>query len=160
MAKPKSGLKSFDGGPESVELSTDAPPKIKSIISLPGLSKGSQKLARTFQKLVGAKKPDSPALSVAAHVFLATLTELGFEQNLSNCTVTHTTFGKILPLPDLTNLDIAAPDALALQFAFRNLPELEFFLPYISLRAKLQVKNPGSTLAPEPDYDEDGFLID
>jgi hypothetical protein len=54
------------------------------------------------------------------------------------------------------------PVEAALHFALSQLPELEFYLPYISLRvrlAKAARRNGSQALPPEPDYDVDGFLV-
>ncbi len=59
----------------------------------------------------------------------------------------------------------ADSEELALDFAVRHFPEMEFYLPFISLRAtRYKRLNPRSgptrLLPPEPEYDEDGFLAE
>jgi len=162
-AKAKNGL--------NVAHQTDVTPAPPApFLKLPAISSGSQKLARTFQKLVGAApKPVSPPLSVFASVWLATLTELGFELDLPTQVLSHSIFERTLKMPAFVsspnnaNHENAAPEIAALDFAFKNLPELEFYLPYISLRARLAATNFNNSkkpLVPEPDYDDDGFLIE
>jgi hypothetical protein len=52
------------------------------------------------------------------------------------------------------------PESVALDWAARHFPEMEFYLPYISRRAARTRRPTGRPTTPEPEYDEDGFLAD
>ncbi len=163
-AKAKNGLNvahQTDVKPApSVVVAQDTPPAPR--LKLPAISNGSQKLARTFQKLVGGAP--KPTLTAFTRAWLATLTELGFEPDLQTRILTHPIFERTLKMPAFNaNHENAAPEIAALDFAIKNLPELEFYLPYISLRARLAATNLNHSkklLTPEPDYDDDGFLVE
>ena len=122
---------------------------------------GSPRLARAFQKLIGG----SSVVSATSYIdtFMATLAELGFVVGSSSASLTHPlAFERELALPVLKPSEAGEPVGAALHFALSQLPELEFYLPYISLRVRLAKAARGSgspALTPEPDYDADGFLL-
>ncbi len=144
--------------------------------SLLNLGSGDPRgLARAFQALVGPPRSTPPALDPRRGPVLETLQRLGFvrhDQNesiqLSHPLTDDRTIIFILPEAksppptDLTTLTDLAEE-LALEFAVKHFPEMDFYLPYISLRANRTKRLTAQSglprrLAPEPEYDEDGFL--
>ncbi len=144
--------------------STPAP---RSLLNLGGGDRRG--LQRAFQALVGrAGIAEAPADPLETHLVqvLQLLQSLGF--------VLHSTPGDppALSHPLAPDRRIALvlsspetdPEATALAWATRNFPEMEFYLPFIILRATRQKRlagaGPTRPRPPEPEYDEDGFLAD
>ena len=129
--------------------------------SLLNLGGGDRRgLERAFQTLVGRGQP--PRLDPTP--ILKVLHSLDF--------VIHPIEGGLLVSHPLAperqvRCEIEAgrdPQEWVLAWAGRHFPEMEFYLPYISLRAsrarKLTGGNRNRPMTPEPEYDEDGFLAD
>ncbi len=121
-------------------------------------------LQRAMQHLVGRKAaPDALAINEAV---LQILTGLGFEiasqADVQPVRLTHPfAEGRMVAL-ELPPSSGKSPESLALEFAAAHFPEMEYYLPYITARARYQAalkknRRP-APLGPEPDYDEDGFL--
>lgn len=125
------------------------------------------KLARAFQKLVGTGQPaklQSPQ-SQYERAFLLCLKDLDFIYNPQSNKLVHPLApDRTIALPAIPEKSDEPAELAALNFAVANWSELEFYLPYITLRAKLlatiRKNNKGRPLPPEPDYDEDGFLLE
>lgn len=162
LPKSKHNLNLTNAQPKQTVAAEAAPgePGRKPMLNLRG--DGSTKLARAFQKLVGSST--TPPLNNAARRFLNTLTEVGFSLNPQGRILSHPTAPALtLAFPYLSELQSDTPELAALQFAISNLPELGFYLPYITTRAKILGagrSNQSGGLPPEPEYDEDGFLSD
>jgi hypothetical protein len=117
-------------------------------------------LERAFQALVGpANSPEAAALEV-----LRRLGFLRYEQGeavlLSHPLAPDRRVPFLLAEPIPAEFEA---ESWALEFAAHHFPEMEFYLPYISLRAARQKRltvqsGPVRRLSPEPEYDEDGFL--
>lgn len=125
-------------------------------------------LAKAFRALVGGK-PKSPPTekSLAGPPFtlaLEVLTGLGF-QILPGTTppeLAHS-FAPGRPIICQPPMETFDPESWALDWAARNFPEMEFYLPFIVRRAALARKNQaanGRPTTPEPEYDDDGFLAE
>lgn len=122
------------------------------------------RLTRAFQKLVGAGQP-AKTQSSYERAFLACLKNLDFIYNAQFNTLVHPLApDRVLKLPPLTEKNNELPESAALHYAVKHWPELEFYLPYITLQAKLAAATrkigKGRSLPPEPEYDEDGFLLE
>ncbi len=136
--------------------------------SLLNLAGGDRRgLERAFQTLVGRSKPAAPARPANLAPFLEVLHKLGFstEQQANSLLLTHSlAAGRQFSLQVEGDPD---PETWTLSWVTRYVPEIEFYLPYISLRANHARRmaaplQPGQRrpLTPEPEYDEDGFLAD
>ena len=142
-------------------------PLSRPLLNLGGGDKSG--LAKAFQALVGGKPkpappPGKPFAGPQFALALEVLTGLGFQilPGTNPPGLTH-------PLaPDRrTSCRLAAetfdPESWALDWAARNFPEMEFYLPFIIRRAVLSRKNQpanGRPTTPEPEYDDDGFLAE
>lgn len=125
------------------------------------LGAGDQRgLERAFQTLVGR-----PAADPRAAQALKVLYGLGFGPpsddpgpELSHPLVPERKLAFKLASPSAAK----DPETLALEWAQKYFPEMEFYLPYISLRSARQKRlaQTSRALPPEPEYDEDGFLAD
>jgi hypothetical protein len=122
-------------------------------------------LAKAFQALVGGKRKEpSPAAGPQFAQALEVLTGLGFQIRPGT-----TPPGLAHPLapdrhrtcqPPAGPFD---PESWALDWATRNFPEMEFYLPFILRCAALSRKSQptdGRPNTPEPEYDDDGFLAE
>jgi hypothetical protein len=119
----------------------------------PNLQSGDtdSRLERAFRTLVGAARPQD----FRRAQFKAALRELGFAWVEGKATNPATT-GRAIPLPTSVEGD---PLDEAFSFINQNFPEVEFYLPYITAKARLlKHLKAGGSLEPEPEYDEDGFL--
>ncbi len=142
-------------------------PASRPLLNLGGGDKSG--LAKAFQALVGGKRKEPPPTenSTTGPQFTRTLevlTGLGF-QSLPGPTPPQFTHllapgRKVTCQPPTGPFD---PESWTLDWAARNFPEMEFFLPFILRRAALSPKSQrpnGLPLTPEPEYDDDGFLAE
>lgn len=119
-------------------------------------------LERAFQALVGpANSPEAQTLEVLRRLGFIRH-EQGEEVLLSHPLASDRRVPFKLGEPVPAGFEA---ETWGLEFAAHHFPEMEFYLPYISLRATRQKRlaaqsGPARRLSPEPEYDEDGFLTE
>lgn len=129
--------------------------------SLLDLDSGNRRgLERAMQHLLGHRASRSQPSSDPA--VLKLLGALGFEVVSGDPPLlSHfLASGRVIAL-DLPASAVEAPEGAILEFVAMHFPEMEFYLPYITTRARYlaaQKRGRPALLEPEPDYDEDGFL--
>ncbi|HEX2914590.1 MAG TPA: hypothetical protein VH186_27560 [Chloroflexia bacterium] len=127
-----------------------------------------QGLERAFQALIGrstspvATAPHSDPRLTEVEKVLRGLGFFLYKEDNGEVYLSHplaTERRVLLQLP--ASVQPFEAEGWCLNFAARHFPEMEFYLPYISLRAARQ-KRPGGSrvLTPEPEYDDDGFLAE
>lgn len=123
-------------------------------------------LQRAMQHLLGHKARRGSASGseqLVLKVLLALNFEVVAEGDGEEIQLTHPlTIGRLVKLTLPPDISENSTEEVALDFALKHFPEMDFYLPYITTRARYvaaRKKNqPAAPLGPEPDYDEDGFI--
>ena len=142
-------------------------PGSRPLLNLGGGDKSG--LEKAFQALVGKIRPKAaapasappPTAPAKPNEVFNVLQSIGFEQTGEALTHPLAPDRLVKCQPPAAAAD---PEGWALDWAARNFPETEFYLPYISRRAnraRLATGRPaGRPTTPEPEYDDDGFLAE
>ncbi len=128
------------------------------LLNLAGGNKAG--LEKVFGRLVGQKiRPPEAGLF---KLICRTLEDLGFQADgAEGLTFSHPfSPGRAEAFSPGGLAAGQSGEKLALDFASRAFPEMEFYLPFIQAKARISEKNKGPRNSPEPEYDEDGFLLE